>query len=179
MARPLPRILALAASLLALALLGGCGTEEEGHAVEGEALEVDGLSYNVQITRFLNPADAEDRNYLAGQEPAPQGQEYLGVFMRVESDSEQAETVPDGIEIRTSRGNVYEPVESESPFALQLGSQLEPGARIPAANTPAASGPIKGAMLLFLVDDSSTENRPLELEIPGRDGEAGKIELDL
>jgi len=32
--------------------------------------------------------------------------------------------------------------------------------------------------VLFLIDQSSTENRPLELEIPGS-GETGRIELDL
>ena len=48
-----------------------------------------------------------------------------------------------------------------------------------APDTPAAGGPIKGSMILYLIDEEAAENRPLELEIPGPDGEAGRIELDI
>ena len=34
-------------------------------------------------------------------------------------------------------------------------------------------------MVLFLIDTAATENRPLELEIPGPDGETGTVELDI
>jgi hypothetical protein len=180
MTRRPAKIVAAVLLALLLGLLAGCGSEEEEEAaaVEGEPLELEGLIYNVQITRFLNPADAEDRNYLDGQEPAPKGQEYLAVFMRILNESEEAHSVPETMEIRTSRGQLYEPVPSESAFALELGAEVEPDGRIPEYNTPPASGPIKGSMVLFLVDDSATENRPLELEIPAG-GETGHIELDL
>ncbi len=50
--------------------LSACGEEEESEVVEGEPIEVAGLEYNVQITRFLNPDDTEDAEYLVGQPPA-------------------------------------------------------------------------------------------------------------
>jgi hypothetical protein len=34
-------------------------------------------------------------------------------------------------------------------------------------------------MLLYLLDEAATENRPLELEISGPDGETAHVELDL
>jgi hypothetical protein len=168
-----------AVAVLALALLAGCGSEhDELETVEGAPLELEGLTYFVQITRFLNPADAEDRNYLEGQEPAPRGQEYLAVFMRVENDTDEAHDLPETMEIHTSRDETYEQVPSESAFALEFGSEVPAGGRVPDFNTPAASGPIKGSMVLFLIDDSATENRPLELEIPAG-AESGHVELDL
>jgi hypothetical protein len=69
-------------------------------------------------------------------------------------------------------------VETESPYALQPGAELGPDDELPAPDTPAASGPIKGSMVLFLVPDSVAENRPLELEIPSSAGD-GKVELDI
>ena len=56
--------------VLAFALVGvaGCGGEEELHeAEEGVPIGVGDLEFNVQFTRFLNPTDAEDSEYLPGQ----------------------------------------------------------------------------------------------------------------
>jgi hypothetical protein len=70
-----------------------------------------------------------------------------------------------------TRGNEYEPLESDSEFAFPLGAELGGGDELPAPDTPAASGPIKGGMILFLVDRAVTENRPIELEIPSTTSE--------
>lgn len=40
--------------------IAACGEEETHEVVEGEPLELGELSYNVQLTRFLNPDDPED-----------------------------------------------------------------------------------------------------------------------
>ena len=64
-------------------------------------------------------------------------------------------------------------------FALKLPSQIEAGASLPLAESAAANGPIGGSMVLFLIDQTAAENRPLELEIPSSTGETGTIELDL
>src|SRR5690606_38371032 len=63
----LRRVLALTA-VSALALpLAACGNKEEvvthGHT-EGSYLNVGNLTYQVQISRQLNPADVTDRSYL-------------------------------------------------------------------------------------------------------------------
>jgi hypothetical protein len=180
MSRRLPTALLLALLVVLSTALTACGGEEtEGHAVEGEPLELGDLIYNVQITRFLNPDNVEDANYLEGQEPAGPDQEYLGVFIRIINESDETATIPDQFEVVDTRGNTFEALESESAFALEPGTEIEPDGEYPPFDTPARSGPIKGAMLLFLLDDTSVENRPIELEIAGADGEDGSIELDL
>ena len=180
MSRRLSTSLLLALLIVLATALTACGGEEtEGEAVEGQPLELGNLTYNVQITRFLNPDNVEDANYLAGQEPAGTDQEYLGVFIRIINESDETATIPDSFEIVDTRGTTYEALPSESPFALEPGAEIEPDGEYPPFDTPARSGPIKGAMLLFLLDDTTVENRPIRLLIPGEDGEDGSIELDL
>lgn len=178
------RISTIAVLVLAtVASLGaaGCGEEHGTEAVEGQPLHLGELIYNVQITRFLNPDNVEDENYLIGQPEAPPGEEYLGVFIRINNeDDEEAHSIPDRFEIVDTRGNTFQALDTESPFALEFGAEVPPDGEIPAFDTPARSGPIKGAMLLFLLADESVENRPIQLVIPPADGsEEGTIDLDL
>lgn len=203
----LPLAIFLALALGAGLAAAGCGEEEELHVVEGEPLELGELAYNVQITRFLNPDDAEDEGYLAGQERPEPGQAYLGVFLTVENDGDEDADLPYAFKVRDTQAaegassgtGVYEPIPSSSVYALQLPGQntednlgIEPGTiddlqpmtvpaggEIPIPSTTAAEGVIGGAMLLFLVDQQVAENRPLELEVPGDAGESGFVELDI
>lgn len=166
--------------LLGAGLLAGCGGEEtENEAVEGEPLELGELLYNVQITRFLNPSNRDDATYLERLEEAPLGEEYLAVFMRINNESEEPQRIASEYTVRDSRENDFEPLELDNPFALEFGSVIEGDGVIPAPDTAAAAGAIKGSMILYLIDEGAAENRPLELEIPGPDGEAGRIELDI
>jgi hypothetical protein len=194
------------AALLATALSGAvvaCGSEEELHVIEGEPLEAGDVSYNVQITRFLNPDDPEDQGYLVGQERPEPGEAYLGVFLTIENEGDEAVEVPSEFTVTDTEGTHHEPIPSTSPYALQVPG-LEPDVEtltesdedletvedlqplevpadgeIPIPDTTAAEGVIGGAMLLFVVEQEVTENRPLELEIPLEDGETGVIELDI
>jgi hypothetical protein len=174
--------LAIALSL-AVALIGapGCGDELEKHVVEGEPLELDELKFNVQITRFLNPSDAEDRDYVVGQQlPPPAGQDYLGVFIEIENEGDEEARLPTAadLSIVDTTGAAYEALESNSPFALDLGGIIASHSEVPAPDTPAASGPTQGSIVLFLVPSNIGENKPLELEIAYR-GEDATIELDI
>ena len=173
--------LALVAALLAGALaVAGCGEdEEELDVIEGEPVELGELRYNVQITRFLNLSDPEDEAYLVGQPGPSPDEEYLGVFMTIENEGDSSEQLPDEMTVVDTRDNTYEPLESESVFALDLGATLERGGELPAPDTPAATGPINGAMVLFRVNRSVTENRPIELEIPSSIGDEARVELDI
>lgn len=167
----------LAAAALVVA---GCGEdEEELDVIEGEPVELGELRYNVQITRFLNANDPEDSAYLVGQRPAQPDQEYLAVFMTVENEGDSTAELPHEMTIRDTRDNTYDPLESESVYALDLGAAVPAGDEVPAPDTPAASGPISGAMVLFLVDRTVTENRPIELEIPSAADEEARVELDI
>lgn len=173
----------LATALSAAALLGaaaGCGEEEGTEVVEGEPIELGNLRVNVQLTRFLNPDDTEDSEYLTGRSPPPPGQDYLAVFMEIENEGDEEALLPasDGMKIVDTTEDTYSPLPSDSVFALELGSAVPPNSELPAPDTAASSGPIKGAMVLFLVDEGVSENRPLELEILA-EGEEGRVELDI
>jgi hypothetical protein len=194
---PLSKSLALVVVAAAFAVLAGCGEEEELEVIEGEPVHLGDLSYNVQITRFLNTGDPEDQGYLTGLKPPPAEQAYLGVFLTIENEGDEAAKIPDGIRVVDTQGEEYEPIPNESPFALPLPGEtgatgaegvvpadedplaVDPGGEIPEPDTIPAYGPIGGSMLLFRVDEAITENRPLELEIPGESGETGKVELDI
>src|SRR5437764_811720 len=70
------RPLALLAAASAALALGACGNKvavvKEGKT-EGTYLNVGDLQYQVQISRALNPADVEDRDYLVGLPAAARG----------------------------------------------------------------------------------------------------------
>ena len=75
-------------------------------------------------------------------------------------------------------GAAYQSIPSHTDFAAPLGSLLAAGGDIPAAGTAAANGPTQGALVLFLVNQTLTENRPPKLEIDSQ-GETGEITLDI
>lgn len=179
-----PKITLLVAALTALALtlgIAACGEENHHKVPEGEPVEFGELRFNVSLTRFLNPADVEDSAYLVGHPEPPVGQDYLGVFIELHNESEDdVAHVPDAeeFEVTDTTGALYEPLESESVFALEFGAEIPADSSVPADDTPARSGPTQGALLLFLVDEVVSENRPLELEIL-HEGEERIIELDI
>jgi hypothetical protein len=164
-----------------VALLAACGEEEELDVVEGEPVELGELSFNVQLTRFLNPDDPEDEAYLRGQPLRSADQQYLAVFMTVDNEGDQPAELPSTMTIRDTRDNTYQPLDSASVYALELGTTLPAGDELPRPDTPAATGPIRGAMVLFRVDRAVTENRPIELEIPpaSTGGKQAQVELDI
>lgn len=170
-----------ALALLVAMPLAACG-EKEGaealEAVEGEPLHLDDLIYNVAITRFLNPEEIEDAQYLEGQPPAPAGQSYLGVFLTIVNETDSERSSADEYTVTDASERHYEPLESDSAYALEIGVPVPADHAIPADDTTASTGPIQGAMLLFLVDDDVSEERPLELEIESAEG-TGVVELDI
>lgn len=158
----------------------GCGSSdgEELLVAEGEQLDLDGLIYNVAITRFLNPDDTEDAEYLVGQDPPEPGTSYLGVFLTIRNHSDEPLRSSYDYLVASSGEGEYFPLQSESPYALPIGDDVPPLSKFPIPNSTPATGPIEGSMLLFLVDDSISESRPLRLEIGGED-EVSEIELDI
>jgi hypothetical protein len=175
-------VLALALAL-ALGLLGvaGCGNDVGKEADEGVPIKLGDLQFNVSETRFLNPSQPDDKDYLAGQQvPLPSSKAYLGVFLTIHNEGDHAVTLPTYAEtsVVDTTGAAYQAVPSTTPFAAPLGTQLAGSGDIPAPDTPAANGPTQGALVIFLVDQGVTENRPLKLEIHYQ-GETGEITLDI
>jgi hypothetical protein len=170
--------------VLAIAVVGvaGCGNNDLGQtATEGVPIQQDDLKINVAETRFLNPNQPDDKQYLAGQQiPPPAGQVYLGVFMTMHNTGDTAIRLPTvgQLSVTDTTGADYPAVVSHSDFAAPLGSTLAGHSDIPAPDTPAANGPTQGAVVLFLVPQGITENRPPELEIAYA-GKTGNITLDI
>jgi hypothetical protein len=168
---------------LTLALVGavGCGDELGKEAEEGVPIKLGDLEFNVQLTRFLNPADPEDAGYLAGQKlPPPAGKSYLAVFMTIENTGDGAVTLPSPAQmsIVDTTGAAFQAAPSSTDYAVPLGSPVPAGGEVPAPGTAGASGPAQGSIVLFLVDQSVPENRPLDLEVE-HEGETGTVELDI
>ncbi|TMK74740.1 MAG: hypothetical protein E6G49_02985 [Actinobacteria bacterium] len=177
------RLGVVVAAIAAIALgvvLSGCDTapENANQVTEGQGIKLGDLLYNVQITRILNPADEEDSAYLVGQKPPGPDQYYLGVFMRVDNDGDSSAQVATDFKVVDTVGDTFDPIPSKSLFALKLGATIHPGDQVPEGETPAANGPIEGAMVLFRIDSSAVQDRPLTLEIPSPE-ETGRVQLDI
>jgi hypothetical protein len=174
-------IVALVAALLVGAALSGCGSNPEAtlHVDEGEGMQLGDLLYNVQITRFLNPKDGEDKAYLVGQPEPKRNEYYLGVFMQVQNTSGALQNVPTAFQVTDTVGTEFKPLPSRSLYALDLGGKVPPNSQLPEPETTAANGPIQGAMVLFKVDIAAVEDRPLILDIPSSTGAVGHVELDI
>lgn len=169
---------AVAVSGFALAACGASHEEKTG-IVEGEPVHLGNLEYNVLFTRPLNVNDVEDSQYLVGQKPAGPDQMYVGVFVKIHNTSEdEAATIPERFEIETTAGRKYENIPSDSIYALQPGTEVEPEGNVPVIDSTPQVGPIQASMLLYLIDRASAEQRPVELYIEGEDGPA-TVELDL
>ena len=175
--RPAGVALALAAGL---ALLAGCGQnlgeDPSEPRREGLALELEGATYNVFLTRQLNPADVEDQSYTQGiGQPEPESA-FFGVFMEACNVSDEPLSTASSFLIEDTQGNEFEPLEpaEESSFAYQSATVLL-GDCIPAEGSVASEGPTAGVLLVFEIPIESTENRPLELKIQdGYDLAAGE-----
>jgi hypothetical protein len=172
---------ALALGLLVAGLvLASCGGPEPGgtEGNEGEPIVLDDVAYNVGITRFLNPDDAEDAEYLVGQPPARSGTYYLGVFITLDNQSDEPKPTARDYTVIDTLDNKYRPLASDSPYALPIGTDVEGDGQIPILDSTPATGPNQGSLLIFQVNDDVSDNRPLRLEI-GTGTDTGEITLDI
>jgi hypothetical protein len=181
--------LALLAAVVLSVGVAACGAGEETElvdgeevraVVEGEPLELGDLLFNVTLTRFLNPEDTEDAQYLAGLPVETPGKDYLAVFVAVENEGDDDIRLPGQSEVRVedTTGEEYRPLEVDPLFGFELNGLIPAGDEVPIPDSAAASGPAQGAILLFVVDQDVSANRPLELILLA-DGEEGLIELDI
>ena len=76
-------------------------------------------------------------------------------------------------------GAAYESIPSHTRLRRPAGQRRSPPEPTsPAPGTAAANGPTQGSIVLFLLDEGVSENRPLKLEIDS-EGETGEITLDI
>lgn len=169
---------ALAFGLLALAV-SACGYSSDSKSVaEGEPVKLGELQYNVIFSRFLNPNDTEDSAYLVGQPPPPAGSTYFGVFFQVQNKAKSPQPLPQSLTITDAEHQVYTAIPSKSLYALHLGTSVDAEDQLPALDSTPQQGPIEGSLVLFQLPAAASDNRPLTLHIPGRDGPA-EVKLDL
>jgi hypothetical protein len=179
------RVAAIALCVLTALVLAGalsaCGAgngSDESEVAEGEPIALEGLEYNVQITRFLNPDDTEDTEYLVGMPPPPPGREYLGVFLVITNLNDEARPSASNYVVTDTLDNEYDLLESTSPYALEVGSDVPGDGQLPNIDSTAGTGPNQGSLLIFEVDDSVSDNRPLQMEIETF-GDSGEVTLDI
>jgi hypothetical protein len=181
--------IAMATALVAFAAAGcGGGTGVVTTAeTEGLYLDINGLKYQIEMSRYMNPSDIEDREYLVGlpesSQPPSEDEIYFGVWVRVENVSE-TETRPAASvwEIHDTQENVYRPIPIDTelnPFAFEP-VDVPPKTVIPLASSAAGQGPTQGSLLLFKIRNESFQNRPLELKFSnGGGGQEGTYVLDV
>ncbi len=191
MRRPMLRrsaalLLALAASLG----VSACGTEynkgDQRKLAESEAtyLDLNGLKYQVQVSRQLNPRAVEDADYFRDLPPAesslPRGSIWFGVFIRVENESPEAIPSARTFVVGDTRGNEFEPVESENVFAYRPET-VPVGGLIPNPERLQAYAGSQGSLLLFKLPLASLSNRPLELTVksPNDSRRVARVDLDV
>ncbi|MGO9753583.1 MAG: hypothetical protein ACLP8S_17365 [Solirubrobacteraceae bacterium] len=169
----------VAQALGAIALAAGVGACGVGHKVshprtaDGEQIYIDAgrATYQVQLTRALNPYETEDRQYLAGLAPAQlvlaPDQLWFGVFVWAKNQTNSVVHTTDTFSISDSAGTVYYPIAlnpTVNPYAW-TSQRLAPGATQPTPGTTAYYGPTQGGLLLFKLSDAVYSNRPLTLNI--------------
>jgi hypothetical protein len=183
------RLATLCAAALAALVMTGCGNKVDTAIVgetEGIYVGVDGLTYQVQISRILNPASNEDQAYLRGlpeDEAEPASDEvWFAIFMRVENETDQELPAAEEITIHDTQETEFEPLELDTDvnvFAYEP-RPIPAGQLLPALNSPASDNTIQGALLLYKMKVASLGNRPLELEIQSaRGGDNAIVDLDV
>jgi hypothetical protein len=180
------KVLLLALSLLVVA---GCGEKSDYTRIaetEGIYVDAGNLVYQVQISRFLNPGNIDDFEYLQGlpagtDRAAPPGETWFGVWMRVKNYTDDTITPTSGFKIVDTEENEYEPIVLDDTNVFRYNPlPLGPDNVLPRPDSAAASGPIQGSLILFKLKVESLQNRPLVLEIDGGSPEqSAEVDLDL
>ena len=186
--RRLPRLLVLTFAVACALFVSACGHKQaivtQG-ATEGTYIDVDQLKYQIQISRYLNASDVEDRSYLKGlpasiPQPGPD-ETWFAVFIRVSNNTDKAIPTADDFQIVDTQNNVYRPVplDPKSNEFVYQPTTLAPKGFVPTPNSVPAEGVINGSLLLFKVKTVSLQNRPLEFRFRGGSGATGVVDLDV
>jgi len=182
------RLVVISAALLCALFAAGCGNKQETVTLgetEGIYLDIDDLKYQVQISRYMNPNDVEDKSYLTGLPSSteqPAGDEtWFGVFIRVQNETDKPIAPANDFAIVDTQEKVYRPVPIDTnvnPFAYKPDPVPAKGL-IPEPDSAASDTTIQGSLLLFKVKNESLQNRPLEFRFKRGSGTTGVVDLDV
>jgi hypothetical protein len=143
------------------------------------------VTYQVQVSRALNPFDSYDVQYLSGVQGAQDlssQQFWFGVFLWAKNQTGHTVPTADKFEIVDSAGDVYTPTALNAgvnPYAWTQ-QMLSPDGIEPVADSAASDSSPGGGLILFKLNQSVYSNRPLTLKVfaPGAK-KASSISLDL
>jgi hypothetical protein len=182
------RLSTLACAAVLLVGLAACGKTGHPATLDNDGVYVDAgpITYQLQVSRELNQYATEDAQYLAGlpagSNSLSAGQEWYGVFLWAKNQTKRQEATNDSFDIVDTQGHHYYPMQLTSSLNQYAwtAQTLAPGATEPAPDTTASFGPTQGGLLLFKLNISAYDNRPLTLEIRAPSQQLlGTISLDL
>jgi hypothetical protein len=162
------------------------GHEVGSEVNNGEYIQAGPITYQLQVSRELNPYSEQDKPYVQGLPDGfeqPRADEiYYGVFLWAKNQHHHAYRTAAHFKITDTQGNTYYPIglnPADNPFVWQ-SELLKKGQTYPTQNSVGAQGESQGGLLLFKLDISAYSNRPLTLFVLNAKGRAlGSISLDL
>jgi hypothetical protein len=167
------------------------GTALAGHEVadannDGTYVSAGAVTYQLQVSRQLNPYAVEDSQYIHGLPSgtvAPNGQQlWYGVFLWAKNQRDAPHTTSDNFEIVDTQGTVYKPLKLDkalNPFAW-TSETLGPNETEPGEDTTASNAFTQGGLVLFKLPETIYSNRPLTFYILNpQNKKIGEISLDL
>jgi hypothetical protein len=162
-----------------------------GHEVgsaenDGSYVQAGPITYQLQISRELNPYSVQDQWYVKGLPvgfpPPTADQLWYGVFLWATNQHHKAYHTSDNFEVVDTQGDVYRPIRLNpalNPYAW-TSQLLQKGETQPGEDTLQSEGESQGGLLLFKLNSSAYADRPLTLFILSRGGrKLGSITLDL
>lgn len=167
--------------------LTACGQTSQPTSLLNNGVYVDAgpITYQLQVSRELNPYLQEDSQYVAGL-PAGTGalgpnQLWYGVFLWAKNQGDQPQLTAGNFAITDSNGDTFHPLHLNTQLNGYAWTQerLAPGGVAPVPNSTASFGPTGGGLLLFKLPTAVYSNRPLTLHIFAPGGASGQISLDL
>ena len=185
------RLWTVASALILAFGVAACGHKQPHPTVadannNGGYVDAGPITYQLQISRVLNPYSTEDSQYIKGlpagtAAPTPD-EEWYGVFLWAKNQTKRTHVTTDNFAVTDTQGNKYYPLKlnpAENPYAW-TPQALAPLQTQPGPNTTASLGPTQGELLLFKIGNSAFDNRPLTLLILGsRDQKLATISLNL
>jgi hypothetical protein len=184
----IPRRLWILVCTLGLSVgLAACGQTSQPTSLlnNGVYVDVGPITYQLQVSRELNPYLTEDSQYVAGV-PAGTGalgpnELWYGVFLWAKNQGQHPQLTARSFKITDSNGDAFYPLDLNPNLNGYAWTQrlLAPGEVAPVLNSTASFGPTGGGLLLFKLPTAVYSNRPLTLHIFAPGGGSGQISLDL